>query len=438
LTSYFRGEFPHVSRFRRVRCGALYIALVATSLVFATGASAEQAAILTLADAEQLALHNEPGQTALLSRASALREQAVAARQLPDPKLRVALANFPIESGGFSTEGMTQAQLGLRQSFPRSKTRAAGSRRFQALALEMSESADARRRDVLAAVRKSWLEAYYWTQARKIVAELRPLFSDLVTITESLYSVGRKDQQDLLRAELELSRVDDRLIGIDQHRAMARASLNQWIGSQGERPLGEQLPDWQPPPPIGQLHAALVQHPSINAVQAQIAATRAGVTVAEQSAKPGWALDVAYAYRDGSLPAGTPRSDFVTVAVTVDLPYFRKNRHDRKVAAALKEQHAADATQEALLRRLTSQLEREYVHWRELTRRIELYERVILAKTREQSAAALAAYQSESADFADVMQGSIDELNTQLDYLRLQVDRGQSHAVLAELGGLLQ
>ena len=81
-------------------------------------AGAAQAESLSLAEAERIALENEPGQAALLERAGALREQAVAAGQLPDPKLRVALANFPIESGGFSTEGMTQAQLGVRQAFP--------------------------------------------------------------------------------------------------------------------------------------------------------------------------------------------------------------------------------------------------------------------------------------------------------------------------------
>ena len=50
--------------------------------------------------------------------------------------------------------------------------------------------------------------------------------------------------------------------------------------------------------------------------------------------------------------------------------------------------------------------------------------------------AALLAYQSEAGDFADVMRGYIDDLNTRLDHVRLQVERGQSYAVLANLGGL--
>ena len=53
-----------------------------------------------------------------------------------------------------------------------------------------------------------------------------------------------------------------------------------------------------------------------------------------------------------------------------------------------------------------------------------------------EAAAALAAYQSDAGDFADVMRGFIDDLNTRLDYVRLQVDTAQSYAVLANLGGI--
>ena len=46
------------------------------------------------------------------------------------------------------------------------------------------------------------------------------------------------------------------------------------------------------------------------------------------------------------------------------------------------------------------------------------------------------AYKSDVGDFADVMHGYIDNLNTRLDYIRLQVERAQGYAVLANLGGL--
>ncbi len=73
---------------------------------------------LSLAEAERLALADEPGRRALEARAEALGGEALAAEALPAPTLRLGLNNYPIERGDFSTEGMTSAGLTYRQAFP--------------------------------------------------------------------------------------------------------------------------------------------------------------------------------------------------------------------------------------------------------------------------------------------------------------------------------
>lgn len=418
------------------RPSLMQLVLATSCLLIALNVVAQQRVPLTLAAAEDLALDQEPGRSSLLARAQALEEESVAAGQLPDPVLRMGLANFPLESGGFTTEGMTQAQLGFRQVFPPGKTRENSTRQFQSLSLEMKENADGRGRDVLSSVRQAWLETYYWQQAHVIVDESRPFFADLVRVTRSLYSVGRKDQQDLLRAELELSRIDDRLIDINKAHSRAIAALSEWVGEDAKRPIAVNLPQWERLPPLGVLQTDLLTHPVLKAADARIDARQAGVEIAEERYKPGWALDLGYGYRDGFLPNGDPRSDFISLSVTMDLPVFRKNRQDKRLAAALSERRAANDAKEELRRRLNSQLESEYARWTELDRRIDLYEQQILTLAENNAEAALAAYQSDAADFADVMRAYIDDLNTRVDHIRLQVERGQSYATLANLGGL--
>ncbi len=437
--SSFCGATTHDKLFaglRRHAVRTLCAAVLMAGLIVALPTQAQQRVPLTLMEAEDRALDMEPGQAAFEARAEALEEQSVAVGQLPDPKLRMGLANFPLESGGFSTEGMTQSQLGVRQSFPPGKTRAVSTQQFQSLAAEMTENADARGRDVLTSVRTAWLETYYWERAHSIVSESRPFFSDLVTVTRSLYAVGSKDQQDVLRAELELSRLDDRLIDINKQRARARAALSEWVGSESSRSIAENLPAWEQVPALEVLHSELLTHPALKAADARIDARGAGIDLAKEHYKPGWALDLGYGYRDGSLPTGSPRSDFVSLSVTVDLPLFRKNRQDRNLAAALSERRAANESKDELLRRLASQLDAEYARWQNDSRRVALYERLILTQAEDQANASLLAYQSEAGDFADVMRGFIDNLNTRLDHVRLQIDRAQSYAVLANLGGL--
>ncbi len=399
-------------------------------------AQAQQHTPLTLAEAEDLALEQEPGYEAFLEQSKALAEHAVVAGQLPDPELRVGIGNYPIQSGSFSTEGMTQAQLGYRQRFPSGDSRAFSTLKFESLSLEMSENASARQRDVLSQVRSRWLDAYYWQRAHAIVTEKRPFFSDLVEITRSWYAVGRKTQQDVLRAELELNRIDDRLIEFERNYSEAVAALAEWTGTEATRPIAMKLPGWDSPPPLEVLQTSLQSHPVLLASEAKVSAQDADVNVAEENRKPGWSIDVGYGYREGELPSGDSRSDFISVAVTTELPFFRKNRQDRVLAAALRERSAARHQSEQLRRRLASELGAAYSRWHDLDRRASLYESSILVLSADHAQAALLAYQSDAGDFADVMRGYIDEMNTRLDHLRLQIERAQSYVVLANLGGL--
>ena len=410
----------------------VFLALVASA------AHSQHSVPLTLAEAERLALDSEPGQAAMLARAEALEDESVFAGELPDPTMRMGIVNYPIESGGFTTEGMSQLQMGIRQAIPSGDRRAATTRQFESLALEMRQGADGRNEDVLTAVRQAWLDVYYWERSHAIVDESRPLFDDMVRVTRSLYSVGRKDQQDLLLAELELSRIDDRILEINQQHMQAIARLSEWIGDAARRPMAEKFPAWTAIPDILVLQSALEAHPVVAAADARIDARQAGVDFAEANFKPEWAVDLGYGHRNGALPSGEPRSDFLSLSVSVGLPFFTKNRQDRKLSAALSERRAANESKTQLQRQLRSSLDAEYARWQDLSRRIDLYEQRILTQAGEHAQATLVAYQSDAGDFSDVMRGFINDLNTRIEHLKLQVERAQSYAMLANLRGFSQ
>lgn len=425
-------KYPRHAKGRSI----LACSILMMCVLFAANAAAQQRVPLTLAEAEDLALANEPGQAELRARAISLEEQAVVAGQLPDPTLRVGLANYPISGGSFSTEGMTQAQLGIRQDFPRGQSRSLSTARLQSMAMELDASAEARSRAVLTNTRHNWLQTYYWQRAYDIVTESRPFFADLASVTRSMYAVGRKTQHDVLRAELELSRLDDRLIETSRARAEAQAALSRWLGADAYRPVAMKLPEWTRLPTLADLQQHLTAHPSLIAADAGIAATQSSVDLANESYKPAWALDLGYGYREGFLPNGEPRSDFVSVSVTVDLPFFGEKRQDRELASALHERRAAVEAKKEKHAQLQSELAVEYARWNDLSRRIDLYESQILGQSAGQAQAALLAYQSDAGDFSDVMRSYIDDLDTRLEHIRLQVEQAQAFAMLANLGGL--
>jgi len=399
-------------------------------------AVAQNNAPLTLAEAEVLAAGNEPGAIAIREQAAALRERAVVAGALPSPSLRLGLNNYPVESGGFSTEGMTQLNLGLRQAFPAGKTLKLGERRLRSLSQGLIEQAEARGRNVLADVRSAWLELYFLDRAENLILESRPFFADLSDTTRSLYAVGRKSQQDVLRAELELSRLDDRLVDIERRRRQARAMLAEWIGVEAERPIAASWPSWPVLPALEELRDRLDRHPLLLAASAEVDASDTGVDIAEERQKPRWSLDVGYGYREGRLASGQPRSDMVTVGVSMELPWFRKRSIDGALAAALRERSATQSSKLRLERELIRRLETGHAEWQQLERRLVLYDGQILVQSREQAEASLTAYQNDAGDFADVMRSYIGYLNIRIEHVRLKVDQAHAYVVLANLGGL--
>ena len=407
---------------------ALLAALLPAGVAWATPA-------LTLAEAERLALADEPGRQTLLEEARALAEIAVAASQLPDPQLQFGAANLPLETGDFRTEGMTHMRLGVRQAFPPAATRRAASDQALAGSRARHAAAAARQRTTLKAVRNAWLDVYLEERSLALVAESQAFFADLVAVARSQYAVGRRNQQDVLRAELEESGFDARHIAIEQRQAVAQSRLQRWLGGPALARRTAELPRWTPPPPLPALREGLPSHPAIAQAQARLEAAAAALAKAQASYAPQWAVDVSYAYRDGALPDGNPRSDLFSVTATVGLPWFTANRQDRRVAAAAAERRGAEASLDDLKRQLSGDLNTEYARWRALTRRVALHEGVIIPQADASAAAALDSYRSEAGNFADMMRAYIDDLELRLDLVALTVAQRRSHAELAYLGG---
>lgn len=391
---------------------------------------------LSLREAERRALRNEPGIERLNASAVAMAERAVADGQLPDPKVGFGLLNFPTDTFDRTQEPMTQLQLSLQQSFPPGDSLEMKRRHAEALSGAQREMAAERTIKVLQEVRLSWLELYYWQGAERIVAQNSGLFSQLVEVTQRQYAVGRHNQQDVIRAQLERGLLDDRLEKIRIQQAQSRAELVRWAGREGgTRPLSDEFPHLPQPPTRERLEVALLEHPLLRSDLAKVIAGQDAVALAREAYKPGWGLGVNYGFRGGENLDGSERADFLSAIVTVDLPVFRSKRQDRELSARQQELQAARLARDERLRQLRQQLDAKYARWQRLSSRAALYHETLLAQANENAQAALLAYQNDAADFTVLIRARITELDTQLQGLRIRVDRAKAQAQLLYLAG---
>jgi len=368
---------------------------------------------LSLAQAEQIALAEDLGLQARSEESLALREEATYAAQLPDPQLIVSSANLPVDTWDIDQEPMTQMKLGVRQQFPAGDTRALREQKVAAQSDQVSaERGDAALR-LRQQVRQHWLSITGWQQRRELMRQYRPVFEQLVDVTLSFYSAGRKHQQDYLRAKLLLGQLDNRLLAADKHLAQERAWLSRWLGDAAYGELDDRWPHNWAAPDAGPVP---VDHPRLVASDQRIRQQSAQLDLAGEQYKPNWGVELSYARREADDMSGDRLPDFFSAAITVDLPLFTANRQDRQYRA---EQHRLAAMRVGradLLAEMNASLASGLAQVRELQRSLELYRQQLLTLGEQQAEAALQAYRSDAADFADVMQASSARLELELDY----------------------
>lgn len=407
--------------------------ILAGILVHPTGLVA---AHLSLAEAEALALIHDRRAAAFEAGARARHEQAVAAAQLPDPTLKLGVGNLPVESFDRSDTPMSQLQVGIQQRFPPGRTLALAGQRQERLAAGMSARAEARRREVLRELRQTFLEVYYQSRAERILDETYRLFEDLVDITRAYYGAGRKSQQDVLRAGVELSLLDDRRERVRTRLETARAELARLVGPEAaQRPLAEDFPEQPALSLPSVMHQALDRHPQLQQVNREIEAGRLEVDAARERYKPGWSLDVTYGERNGREADGSGRSDLLSAMVMVDLPLFTDKRQDRALAARKYEVTAVELERDELRRELRQQLETALAERERLQARLARYRERLLPEAGQHAEASLKAYQSGVSDFTALMRARLIELDARLTALRLRTDLAQTAARLRYLVG---
>ncbi len=416
---------------------ALVSGLVSVSGFTQTSLSLEQAVSQAIADDLWLV-----GNT---FKQQAMEESSVAAGTLPDPRLGVILANFPTDTFDINQEPMTQVKVDLSQRFPRGNSRQLQRQQLQTLSQQFPWQRQQRRAVLTAKVTALWLDVFNAQTTIALINNDRALFEQLVDVAQASYSstVGRTRQQDIVRAQLELTHLEDRLAVLQQRQDTSKQQLGEWLNT--DLLLSEvdnQIPQLallssdviiNDSINLSALTQILQQHPQLRALDKQIQAATTGIELAKQQYKPEWGLTASYAVRDEDLN-GIDRSDFFSVGVNFDLPLFTANRQDKRVSATIATAESLKTDKALLMRSMLAQFQKTYVNLHRKIQRQQLYRQQLLPQTHEQAEASLTAYTSDDGDFAEVMRARIAELNANIDALNIDVNI-QKH--IAELNYFL-
>ena len=378
---------------------------------------------LSLEQAEDLALHNDPNIQAFLERADAFEHLAAASIELPDAQVRLGLMNYPLEHGNFRTEGMTHSVVGIRQSIPPRGLRPALYDKNEYLAKEQDYKSVNHALEITHKVRHAWLDAHYYERMLELIHKSQKLFGDLLHLARTQYSTGDGNKSDILQIELEQFKIEDRILEAEQDRDHAYIALREYIGLDRMLTVSKTLPIWNAVPTLDTLRPALAEHPRMIALSAQADATEAQRRVEESGLNRKWMVDLSYAYRDGGLSSSESRSDLISATVSFDLPIWGKQKYQQKIVQVSKLHSATLLEQQSTLRELEAKLEMAHKHWTTLSARVAVYEDQIIPKAEEQVTVTLESYENQANDLAVVVQSYISQIDAELKYLQLTINR---------------
>jgi len=225
---------------------------------------------------------------------------------------------------------------------------------------------------------------------------------------------------------------------------IARAELAKWVGeAYSNMKLSEKLTELHQHNDVltkaesnkNTINKKLLNHPMIRLSQNKVRFNRKSVELARQDYKPTWALDLSYSFREGEDAKGKGRPDFMSAMVLVDIPLFTGNCQDKRVASKLKMVSASKNNLNDMLQIMYTKLEKSHTKLVWLKKRLDHYNKVLFPRAKQNSEAALVAYQSDRSDFLSLIKARIVEFKTQLQFLRLNVDHVSSEATLSYLLG---
>ena len=407
------------------------------------------------------ALQRDSGRQQIIAQSQATRHAGVASATLSDPKLKVGFGGLPVDSFKFDEDPMTNISVGLMQQFERGSTLDLKERQSSQQADGIDLQVAVREREITNTITTLWLELGYQQAARSTLLETRRLMVELERFIETNYGIGNSEAQDLLNAQLNVAKFDEKLQANQQQQRRIIAQLSEWLGSdwlsssqanfatdtsqpsaqtqsvQASNALSWQALDGQLQPYAGQsqYYALLQSHPMVRAADTAITVNETQVEIAEQAYLPQFGVEVMYAYRQANNMQGNPASDLVSAYVTMDIPLFTGNRQDKSVEAAQYQVGSARAQKETLLSQMNAKVNALLVDRDNLSQRIERYQNSFIPQADATTKAVERGYQNNTAQFNDVITAMTNALNIELEQQRLITDLNIVNSQLAALVG---
>jgi cobalt-zinc-cadmium efflux system outer membrane protein len=353
---------------------------------------------------------------------------------LPDPEVTVQqfAVGSPRPFAGFSKSDFAYVGVGVSQDLPYpGKLRLKGE-----IAQRDASSAHQRAEAVKRSVTEQ-LKATYFRLAgvQKTLATLqrdRQLLEQIEKIAEARYRVGQGNEQEVLKAQLERTRLLREIEMEQQERAQLEAQLKQILNRPPDSPdiATEELTETPLQATAEELLARVrTGNPDVGIEQEMVRRQGLRVELAHKDFYPDF--NVQYMWQH----TAEQFRDYHVLSLGVRIPIHRSSRQRAEVAEAVEELNRSRREYEAQVQRAYFEVRDQFVAAETAARLLKIYREGLIPQATATYQAGLAAYQSNRQDFQTLLDSFRDVLSLDIEYWRTLAEHETALARLERLTG---
>ena len=388
-----------------------------------------------LSDYLAYAALNNPGLEAAFNRWKAATERIPQVKALPDPKFNYLYYVQEVET----RVGPQRHGLGIAQVFPWfGKLKLRGD-----VATEAAHAArrryDAVKLRLFFEVKDAYYEYYYLAKGVVITKENINLVKHLENVALSRYKAAAGRHPDVVRAQVEVGKLEDRYQSLLDLREPIVARLNAALN----RPAEADIP-WPSEISVDDANAVdaellaelATENPELQALDFEIGKSRRAIELAKKDYYPDFNFGLNFIDTDTSSVGSPPDNgkDPVIAVISLNLPLWR-DKYDAGVREARARYYAARQDKKEKTNSLSSQLKMVSYRLRDARRKIDLYGEALLPKARESLKVTESSYLAATGSFTDLIDAQRIFLEFALAHERALADHAQSLARLEMLVG---
>lgn len=393
---------------------------------------------LSLDKAIERALSSNHGLAKKRAQARAMEAIPSQAGALPDPMLSLGVMNVPTDTYDLDQEGMTQVRIGISQKFPFPGKRGLKETAAEHMASAANSAVDEANLKLVSKVKHNWWKLFYLDRALETVNRNKSLMRQFINIARTKYKVGKGLQQDVLLAQLELSKLLDKEIQLKSKRRSTESRLNALLNLAITHPVTlPQKVDAELPRIKTEAELYLLARearPLLAALKYRVEAAQAKLALSKKGYYPDFMLGVSYGSRQ-DMPNGMPRADFVSVMLSMNIPLYAGRKQSQAVVQRSNELIAHEQALADTLGNIDSTISRSFADYHRASEQFMLFKTGIIPQAHQTVSSMLAGYQVNKVDFLNLVRAQVTLYNFETRYWRSLAEANQALAMLVAAVG---